>query len=172
MAIYYASIGYTSTPETQQIIPAGGNHPLKFPRDEQTDPWEMHPKRRPDGYVVGDFLLDPESAVILPPVDGMASIQVDVVWDTGRYIRRTYVISENWPYENTFHYDTDPTSWTSMAFVRRGEPFAVLVGHDSLNPQGIVSARIQVAIQSDIAQPPVRRARERRTPPAEPLRRR
>lgn len=162
MAIYYASVGYTSTPETRQTIPVGGNHPLHFPFDEQRDPWKMHPRRHPDGHVVEDFLTDNRSAMILPAVQGLATIQLEIVWfNTGTFTRRHYIVSEEADYENQMHSRLDVNSWASLTPVFLGEPFAVLVGHDSPSPQDIASARLLVTIQDDIAVPPDGRIRVR-----------
>lgn len=161
MSIYYASVVYTSTPETRQPIPVGGNHALKFPYNEQNDPWGMHPKRRPDGYVVRDFLTDPESAIIIPAVTGLATIQLDIAWTGQANAYRSAVVGENLPFENT-HTDIRPDLlWTSLTPVRAGEPIAVLVGHTAATPLQIASARITVTIQDDIAVPPERPVRVR-----------
>lgn len=161
VSIYYARIGYTSTPETRQIIPAGGNHPLKFPRDEQRDPWGMHPKRLPDGTVIGEFLADANSALFYPARTGLAVIQTDVDWQAGQYSRRNGLAGDNQPYEPTFQSDQDSTTWTTMIRVDEGEPFAILVGHTANTPQNIAAARIRIAIHDDVAEPTEQRLRIR-----------
>jgi len=138
MAIHYASIGYTSDPDNQQIIPVGGNHPLKFPRNEQHDPWEMHPATGP---------------VIRMAATGMATFQLDVSWAPGSYARRYGIISDTWPYEGTADGVRPDHTYTFHTPVHRGDDVAVLVGHAAATPQNVVSARLQVMIDDDVAIP-------------------
>lgn len=161
MAIYYASVGYVSTPQRRQEIPVGGNHALKFPYDEQNDPWGMHPRRLPDGHVVEDFLADNNSALMLPPVRGLATIQLEIAWEDGTYTRRHAVVGENQAYENNHHSRVGTESWTSLLPVTQADPFVILVGHDSPTPKHVAAARLLVAIQDDIAPVPDGRVKVR-----------
>lgn len=146
MAIYYASVGYTSDPENQQIIPVGGMHQLMFPRNEQRDPWEMH--RLPGGL----FRMS---------VNGVATIQLEVYWSLGQYLRRHAINGDEQPYEGTFDTPRADVTWTHHTTVRNGEILGVGVRHDSATPQNIVAARIQIMINDDIAIPAEPRTRIR-----------
>lgn len=146
MAIYYASIGYTSDPDNIQEIPVGGNHPVKFPRNEQRDPWGMHRTGGP---------------VIRMAASGLATFQIDVHWTPGTYARRHYLVSDNQPYEGEADAVRPDFTFTHHAIVRDGEEFAILVGHGSATPQQIAAARIQVMIDDSLADPPEQKIRIR-----------
>lgn len=146
MAIYYASVGFTSDPDNQQIIPVGGMRELKFPRNEQRDPWGMH--ALPGGL----FRM---------PVNGVATIQLDVYWSLGQAGRRHAINGDEQPYEGTYDTTRADVTWTHHTTVRNGEILGVGVRHDSATPQSIVAARIQIMINDDVAIPTDRRTRIR-----------
>ena len=146
MGIHYLSVVYTSDPQNRQTIPSGGNHPLKFPRNEQHDPWEMHSE---------------PGAIIDPVVDGFAVIQLDVTWEGGNYIRRYGLVGDGLPYENTTDGNRPSIEWVNITPLKRGEPIAFLVGHDQPTPQQILSARLTIAINDDISHPEERKVRVR-----------
>lgn len=161
MALYYASIGYTSTPRERQEIPVGGIHPLHFPVTEQNDMWGMHPDRRTDGEAPYDYLADDGTALIIPPVDGHATIQLDVTWADGTYTRRHHILGDNQPYEGSHPDAAADVTWTYQALVTQGEPLAIAVGHDSNTPKEILAARVQIAIHGQLAEPDQRPIRIR-----------
>lgn len=146
MPVYYASIGYTTEPGKKQIIPVGGNHELKFPRNEQKDPWGMHPTA---------------GGVIRIPFTGVAHIQLDVHWANGTATRRQYITGDQQAYEAEAHSTLLDVTQTHLTPVRDTELLGILVGHDAATPQEIVAARIQIAINTDVATPPVRPLRVR-----------
>lgn len=144
MGIHYASIGYTSTPETVQTIPNTGVHPLKFGRDEQHDPWRMHATA---------------GALLRMPASGLATIQVDVHWSAGTYARKLYIDGEEQPYTGE-HDGVRPVQvWTHHTRVRRGEVIALGVSQGSAGPQTIDAARVQVMVDDDIVTPDTARLR-------------
>lgn len=147
MSIYYASVGYTSDPGNQLIIPVGGMHELKFPRNEQRDPWRMH--RQPGGL----FRM---------PVNGIATIQMDVYWSLGQVERRHFINGNEQPYEGVHASTRADVTWTHHTTVRAGEILGVGVRHTAATPQEIVAARIQIMIDTDVAIPPTRRVRVRK----------
>lgn len=147
MAIYYASIGYTSEPGNQQFIPVGGMQQLKFPRNEQRDPWKMHPL--PGG-------------VFRMPVNGVATIQLDVYWNNGQVERRHVITGDEQPYEGACVTTRADVTWTHHTTVRAGETIGVGVRHLAATPQEIVAARIQIMIDDDVAIPPDHRLRVRK----------
>lgn len=146
MSVYYASVGFTSGPGNQLIIPVGGMHELKFPRSEQRDPWRMH---RQSG---GLFRM---------PVNGIATIQLEVYWSSGQYLRRHVITGDEQPYEGTYDLPRADVTWTHHTTVKADEILAVGVRHDSATPQEVVAARIQIMIDTDVAIPPARRLRVR-----------
>lgn len=144
MGIHYASIGFTSDPEHRLIIPPGGMQELILPRNEQRDPWGMHP--RPGGL----FRM---------PVTGIATIQVDVYWSNGQYLRRHAITGDEQEYEGTFDSPRADITWTHHATVRTGEILGIGVRHDSANPQEIVAARVQILVDDAVQFPAERRIR-------------
>lgn len=149
MSLYYASIGYTTEPGREQVIPAGATRPLKFPRGEQRDPWNMHDK---PGM----------TATIRIPADGVAAFQLDVYWASGAtHTSRYNLVGDQQDYEGTCVATGEQVTWTHRAIVHRGEELAVLISHDSPADQEIVAARLQVAVEADIALPPDHRLKVR-----------
>lgn len=149
MSLYYASIGYTTEPGREQIIPAGATRPLKFPRNEQRDPWDMHAS---PGM----------TATIRIPADGIAAFQLDVYWATGAtHTSRYNIVGDQQDYEGTLVGTGEQATWTHRARVRQGEEIAVLISHDAATGQEITAARLQVAVEADVALPPERRQRVR-----------
>lgn len=163
MSLHYASIRYTAA-DTTLKVPVGGNHALRLPRDEQNDPWEMHPRQLPDGTTVGAWPDDPNTALLIPAVTGLAVITVDVAWEgawNDGTIRRAYIVGDTLPYEETFATIGPDMTWTVQAFVTAGEPVVVMLGHTAETPQALAAARVGIVINDDIAEPPVRRIRVR-----------
>lgn len=169
MSVYYANTGYFSTPGEEQTIPTGGNHPLHLPTTDQTDPWEMHPERWPDGTVIDNYLTDDNSALFRPPVSGIATIQIEAVWAAGATLYRHSVVTELG--EVTATSAVNEGTWTLIIPVVAGEGFAVLVGHDAVGDLGIDSAKVTVVIHDPIAEPPARRVRVREGTTPQTLRR-
>lgn len=164
MSLHYATIGYTAEPNPGVTlkVPVGGNHALRLPRTEEIDPWDMHPRILPDGTIIGPWPTDQKTAYIIPAVSGLAHISVDATWEgtwNDGTIRRAYVVGDNFPYELGFETDGPEMAWTTMTFVRAGDPFVIMLGHTAATPQTLLSARVNLAINDDVAEPPVRRAR-------------
>lgn len=144
MGIHYASIGYTSTPETVQTIPNTGVHPLKFPRTEQHDPWRMHQNA---------------GALLRMPASGLATIQIDVHWSAGTYARKLYVDGDEQAYTGEHDGVRPVQTWTHHTRVRKGEIIAVGISQSSAGPQTVDAARVQVMVDDDIVTPEAVRAR-------------
>jgi hypothetical protein len=164
VSLYYASVGYTSEPGATLKVPAGGNHALRLPRTEQHDPWDMHPGQLADGTVIGPWPGDQRTALIIPPVTGLAVVTVDAVW-VGAWndgtIRRAYIVGDNQPYEPGYETDGPAFSWTTQMMLTAGEPIVVMLGHTAATQQTLESARVRVVINGDIAKQKARRARVR-----------
>jgi hypothetical protein len=166
VSLHYATIGYTAEPSPGITlkVPVGGNHALRLPRTEQHDPWDMHPHQLPDGTVVGAWPGDPQTAYLIPPVTGLAHITVDATWQgtwNDGTIRRAYVVGDSFPYELGYETDGPELAWTTMTFVKAGEPFVIMLGHTAATAQTLLSARVSVVIDDDVATPPEQRTRIR-----------
>jgi hypothetical protein len=167
MSLHYATIGYTAAPDPDVTlkVPVGGNYALRLPRTEEIDPWDMHPHRLADGTVIGPWPNDPQTALIVPAVTGLAHIAVDATWQgtwNDGVVRRAYVVGDNFPYELGYETDGPEMAWTTMTFVKAGDPFVIMFGHTAATPQTLLSARVNIAINDDVADPPTNRLHVRR----------
>lgn len=153
MGIHYISLAHHGDETHRQTIPAGGNHPLKFPATDKTDPWEMHQSYR-------DYLNQPEAAVITPIVSGWATLTLDVTWAEQGHTWRYGIVQDT--QEATRHSTAasdDP--WTHATMVEAGKPLVILLGHDAGRGQEVLAARLQLAIDDSIATPHIQKIRVR-----------
>lgn len=158
MTFYRCSAAYTSTPENRKIIPAGEARPLRFPFDEQYDPWGMHSRRLVDGEIDPDT----QTAAFRPPVDGHAIITLETVWSAGQYLRRAHLVGDTLPREVEAWNANAVGLWTAQTPVVAGDPVAILLAHGSPDPQEILSARILITILAEEEVPDIAVTRPRR----------
>lgn len=164
MTLYACSLGFKPPAGQEQVIPSGGGYTLlRFPytaAQENTDPWDMHSTRQPDGRIV--TYADPEAGLVRPTVPGWGCLELNVIWLDGEYtelhdvfVRDPLGTPDQTAYdhrsrtagENCF----TKTHWLS---VRPSAPLGVWVSHNGPADARVRMAQLKLTIFTDVAVPP------------------
>lgn len=146
--------------ETPQLIPAdGGYHIVRFPYGtaESSDEHGMHQSAQPDGYQITDWAKDDRSGLVWPTLDGWASLNAMVFWDSGNYteIRDRFVrdplgLAGEPDSTCTEDHPTTPGGQYRAKhwelFAHPGTPLALLVRHNASAPVNITLAELKLSI--------------------------
>lgn len=160
MTVYFTSLGFKPEAGQEQVIPSGPYTTLRFPygAQENSDPWDMHPRVQPGGRVA--TYADADSGLIWPVVGGIGQLELNIIWMDADYteLRDVFV-------RDPLGAAPDPTAYdhrsrtpgencftkTHGLIVKRGVPLAVQVAHDGTGPARVRMAQFKLTVFADVA---------------------